>query len=170
MIGLAPSFTAMGRGNQFREGTPDMTVDEVTNSTKESSRSARRRRNREIAAAKDSSAAAQVVRKDRPAPVRREAQAGKGNIITRILRGIANYFTTTRAEIQKVTWPTRAESLRLSGIVLGVTVVSSIALGILDFFYGELFRIGFNAPVVFGVVALVLAVVVIGATWITRRT
>ncbi len=147
-----------------------MTVDEVTNSTKESSRSSRRRRSREVAATKTSTAPAQVARKDRPAPARREAQTGKGNIITRFLRGIVNYFTSTRAEIQKVTWPTRAESLRLSGIVLGVTVVSSIALGILDFLYGELFRIGFNAPIVFGVAAIVLAVVVVGATWVTRRT
>jgi len=147
-----------------------MTVDEVTNSTKEGSRSGRRRRNREIAVAKTPNAAEQVARKDRAVPARREAQAGKGNIITRFLRGVVGYFTSTRAEIQKVTWPTRAETLRLSGIVLGVTIVSSIALGVLDFLYGELFRIGLANPIVFGVAALVLAAVVIGFTWIRRRT
>jgi len=41
---------------------------------------------------------------------------------------------------------------------------------VLDFLYGELFRIGLANPIVFGVAALVLAAVVIGFTWIRRRT
>ena len=41
---------------------------------------------------------------------------------------IVRYFKDTRAEIAKVTWPTRQEGLRLSWIVLIVTVISAIAL------------------------------------------
>ncbi len=41
---------------------------------------------------------------------------------------IVRYFKDTRAEIAKVTWPTREEGLRLSGIVFLVTVVSTIIL------------------------------------------
>lgn len=143
-----------------------MTVDEVTNNKEQEGRSSRRRRNRETAAAQMQKNA-QTAQKDRATPARRE---NKGNFVTRFFRGIANYFTSTRAEIQKVTWPTRQESLRLSGIVIAVTIASSIALGLLDFLYGELFRIGLSAPIIFGVAALVVAAAAIGATLVTRRT
>ncbi|RME80336.1 MAG: preprotein translocase subunit SecE [Caldilineae bacterium] len=45
---------------------------------------------------------------------------------------IVRYFRETRAEIGKVTWPTREEWLRLSGIVLAVTVAMAIILGAAD--------------------------------------
>jgi preprotein translocase subunit SecE len=41
---------------------------------------------------------------------------------------VVRYLKDTRAEISKVTWPTREEGLRLSGIVFVVTVVSTIVL------------------------------------------
>jgi preprotein translocase subunit SecE len=41
---------------------------------------------------------------------------------------IVRYLKDTRAEIAKVTWPTREEGLRLSGIVFLVTIVSTIVL------------------------------------------
>lgn len=41
---------------------------------------------------------------------------------------VVRYLKDTRAEIGKVTWPTREEGLRLSGIVFVVTVVSTIVL------------------------------------------
>ncbi len=143
-----------------------MTVDEVTNNTQEQqNRSSRRRRNRETAAAQ-AQKAVQAAQKDREAPARHE---NKGNFVTRLFRGIADYFSSTRAEIQKVAWPTRQEALRLSGIVLAVTVIFSIALGLLDYLYGELFRAGFNAPIVFGIVALVVGAVALGAMFVSRR-
>lgn len=45
---------------------------------------------------------------------------------------LVRYFRDTRAEIAKVTWPTRETGLRLTGIVLAVTVVSGIFLWIVD--------------------------------------
>ena len=42
------------------------------------------------------------------------------------------YLRETRAELTKVTWPTREEWLRLSGIVLAVTVVMAFVLGAAD--------------------------------------
>ncbi|NOZ49991.1 MAG: preprotein translocase subunit SecE [Chloroflexi bacterium] len=42
------------------------------------------------------------------------------------------YLRETRAELAKVTWPTRQEWLRLSGIVLVVTVAMSFILGVID--------------------------------------
>ena len=45
---------------------------------------------------------------------------------------IVRYLRETRAEVAKVTWPTRDEWLRLSGIVMAVTVVMAIILGLAD--------------------------------------
>jgi len=45
---------------------------------------------------------------------------------------IIKYLRETRAEIAKVTWPTREEWLRLSGIVIAVTVIMALILGITD--------------------------------------
>ncbi len=42
------------------------------------------------------------------------------------------YFKDTRAEISKVTWPTREEGLRLTWVVLIVTVISAFVLFGLD--------------------------------------
>jgi len=41
---------------------------------------------------------------------------------------IVRYFKQTRAEVRKVTWPTRREAIRLTAIVLAVTLVMAIFL------------------------------------------
>jgi preprotein translocase subunit SecE len=38
------------------------------------------------------------------------------------------YFKDTRAELAKVTWPTREEGIRLTTVVLVVTTIAAIAL------------------------------------------
>ena len=48
------------------------------------------------------------------------------------------YFKETRAEINKVSWPTRQEALRLTLVVLAVTVFMAIVLGLLDYFFAQL--------------------------------
>jgi preprotein translocase subunit SecE len=48
---------------------------------------------------------------------------------------IVKYFREARAEMRKVTWPTRQEALHLTGIVLAVTVAMSIMLWILDILF-----------------------------------
>ena len=45
---------------------------------------------------------------------------------------VIRYLRETRAELAKVTWPTRDEWLRLSGIVLAVTVAMAFLLGVAD--------------------------------------
>lgn len=144
-----------------------MTVDEVTNNTPKESRSSRRRRTRE--AAKEQQTAAQTRDKDRPTPSQRENPKQGGNFVTRFFRGIADYFSSTNAELRKVTWPSRQDALRLSGIVLAVTVVFSIALGLLDFFYGELFRLGISTPLIFVGFFVVLILVIAGVTFTARQ-
>ena len=45
---------------------------------------------------------------------------------------VVKYLRETRAEIAKVTWPTREEWIRLSGIVLAVTMAMALILGVTD--------------------------------------
>ena len=45
---------------------------------------------------------------------------------------VSKYLRETRAEIAKVTWPTRQEWLRLSSIVLAVTLAMALLLGVTD--------------------------------------
>lgn len=45
---------------------------------------------------------------------------------------LVKYLRETRAELRKVTWPTRDEARNLTGIVLLVTVVMAILLGAID--------------------------------------
>lgn len=54
---------------------------------------------------------------------------------------IVQYFKETRAELRKVTWPTRQEALNLTGIVLAVTVFMAALLGLLDFLFAKLFAL-----------------------------
>jgi preprotein translocase subunit SecE len=54
---------------------------------------------------------------------------------------LVRYFRDTRAEIAKVTWPTREQGLRLSAIVLLITAVSTVVLFAIDSFFGS--AIGF---------------------------
>lgn len=49
---------------------------------------------------------------------------------------LVRYFKDTRAEVAKVTWPTREEGLRLTGIVLVVTTIAAIVLFGVDSFFG----------------------------------
>ncbi|HRI55482.1 MAG: preprotein translocase subunit SecE [Anaerolinea sp.] len=48
---------------------------------------------------------------------------------------VIKYFREARAEMRKVTWPTRQEALYLTGIVLAVTVAMSILLWVLDILF-----------------------------------
>jgi preprotein translocase subunit SecE len=48
---------------------------------------------------------------------------------------IVKYFREARAEMRKVTWPTRQEAFYLTGIVMAVTVAMSILLWVLDILF-----------------------------------
>lgn len=50
---------------------------------------------------------------------------------------VTKYFKETRAELRKVTWPTREESINLTTIIVIVTVAVAIFLGFLDFIFQE---------------------------------
>ena len=54
---------------------------------------------------------------------------------------VKRYFREVRAEIQKVVWPSRKQATNLTLIVLGVTTSMSIALGIIDWLFTQLFAL-----------------------------
>lgn len=57
---------------------------------------------------------------------------------TRKANPVVKYLRETRGELNKVTWPTREESQRLTLIVLGVTALMAVFLGLLDFSFSSL--------------------------------
>jgi preprotein translocase subunit SecE len=58
---------------------------------------------------------------------------------------LVRYFKDTRAEVAKVTWPTREEGLRLTWVVLVVTTISAIVLFGVDSLFGLIIALFFRA-------------------------
>ena len=52
---------------------------------------------------------------------------------------VVRYLRETRAELSKVSWPTRQEATNLTIIVLATVVVSSMILGSFDYVFAQLF-------------------------------
>lgn len=46
---------------------------------------------------------------------------------------IVNYFISARAELKKVSWPTRAEITRFSLLVIGISLAIAVFFGIVDY-------------------------------------
>jgi preprotein translocase subunit SecE len=54
---------------------------------------------------------------------------------------IVRYLRETRAELSKVSWPSRQEATNLTIIVLLTVLVSSIVLGGFDYLFATLFTL-----------------------------
>jgi len=52
---------------------------------------------------------------------------------------LVKYFKETRAELRKVSWPSRQEALNLTLIVVGFTVFMAALLGIIDYLFAWVF-------------------------------
>jgi preprotein translocase subunit SecE len=84
------------------------------------------------------------------------------NLLARVIEPIIRYLRDTRAELRKVTWPTREEAWKLTLIVLGTVIVMSIILGLADFIFGKIMQgivIGNVVWVVVGVLVVIAGVV-----------
>jgi len=117
-----------------------------------------------------------TARKDRPTPSVRDVKprgTGSTGLINRIpvVRSIVAYFRGVAMEMQKVTWPSREETTRLTSVVLGVTIAFSIGLGLLNTFYSWWFQQAFHADSedIFLIVAAVVAVFVTGTYFAARN-
>lgn len=50
------------------------------------------------------------------------------------------FIREVRTEITKVTWPTRADTIRLTLIVIGISVAVGLYLGALDYIFTQMLR------------------------------
>lgn len=47
-------------------------------------------------------------------------------------KALFGYFTNSWQELKKVTWPTKNQAIKLTGIVLGFCLVAALFLGLID--------------------------------------
>ena len=93
----------------------------------------------------------------------------QGNLVMRVVGPLIGYLKETRAELRKVTWPTRKEAWNLTLVVVAVTVAMSIILGTADSLFSQIMRglvLGSWVGIV-GAVAVVAAGVAV--FWFTQR-
>ena len=87
------------------------------------------------------------------------AKSKSSPVATREEHAVIKYFKSTRAELRRVTWPTREETRTLTTIIVIVTIVMGLFLGILDFLFQQI-----AAGVISGnLVIIAAAVVLLGA-------
>ncbi len=55
--------------------------------------------------------------------------------------GLQRWLRETRGELRKVTWPTREEALRLTYVVIGLSVALGLLLGGADFLLSSLYSL-----------------------------
>jgi len=53
---------------------------------------------------------------------------------------IKNFFMESRQELQHVNWPTRDEAMRLTGIVIGISIVLALFLGFFDYLFTNVIK------------------------------
>jgi len=54
---------------------------------------------------------------------------------------LRRFIRETRSELKKVTWPTREQTTRLTGVVIGVSVAVGAAIGLVDMVFKEFFSL-----------------------------
>jgi len=69
---------------------------------------------------------------------------------------VVKYFQETRAELRKVTWPTREEARNLTLIIVAVTIAMAVFLGLFDYLFQETVGGIVLGQVVWMVIAVVL--------------
>ncbi len=51
------------------------------------------------------------------------------------------FVSEVKNELEKVTWPTRAETIRLTAIVIGISIAVGVYLGGLDLLFTEMLKL-----------------------------
>ena len=51
-----------------------------------------------------------------------------------------SFIRETQDELKKVTWPTRQEVIRLTGVVIAISVIVGVFIGGLDFVFTKLLQ------------------------------
>jgi preprotein translocase subunit SecE len=53
---------------------------------------------------------------------------------------IKNFFAESRQELRHVNWPTRAEAMRLTSIVIGIAIGLALFLGFFDYLFTQIIK------------------------------
>jgi len=61
-----------------------------------------------------------------------------------LLMSLLTYLREVRIELSKVTWPTQAQTRRLTTIVIGASLVVALYVGSLDFLFANLLGLLFK--------------------------
>jgi preprotein translocase SecE subunit len=123
-----------------------------------------RRRKRKREARQDTSTETDkgITEKKGTATPGRRTTERSGNAVTNWFSSVRNYLEGVQSELEKVTWPTREETTRLTYIVAAVTLASALVLGGLSILFTELFNIGVDSPLVFLGVFIAFLVLLFG--------
>lgn len=57
------------------------------------------------------------------------------------MKPLIDYFAASRAELSKVTWPSRRQTIRLTGLVIGFSLAFAALLGIVDYGFSSLLQL-----------------------------
>ncbi|HEX2619977.1 MAG TPA: preprotein translocase subunit SecE [Phototrophicaceae bacterium] len=87
---------------------------------------------------------------------RQQVEEPEGNVVTGTFGWIRDNLQDVRSELEKVSWPTRQEVIRLMQIVIAVTVSASIVLGIIALGFTELFAAGLQNPLIFVIFFIII--------------
>lgn len=49
---------------------------------------------------------------------------------------LISYLRDTKAELRHVSWPTRAQAVQYTALVLGISIATGVFLGVLDYVFG----------------------------------
>lgn len=141
-----------------------MSADEAV---EKKSRRRRRRGGDEDSEIEEAQSSSVTERKGRATRSRRSGEEVQGgNFIVRGARSFRGYLVGVRDELDKVVWPTREDTIRLSWIVVLVTTAAALALGAISTVFTELFIIGLREdnPIVFVFAAVVAVALYVGYT------
>ena len=108
------------------------------------------------------------------AETKKERKATKskedGNFLTNAITSVRTYLSEVRSELNKVSWPERADVIRLTRIVLLVTIISGLFLGAISIFFSKLVQFGIESGTNNWIVFVVIFAVIIGVTvYLFRR-
>ena len=82
--------------------------------------------------------------KDTPQATTPAPKASASVPIPKMRRGLKSFYRDIVREMKHVTWPSRQESMRLTGVVLAVCVMIVLFLTVLSVAFDGLFRILFR--------------------------
>ena len=57
-----------------------------------------------------------------------------------MIQRIKTFFTESWIELRHVNWPTRQEAMRLTGIVIGMSIGIAVFLGAFDYFFTTILK------------------------------